>query len=1112
MKKNKILIILSSVLIIYTILGFVILPKILKPQIEDILNENLTQKVTLEKIEFNPFLLKFSVLGLKIFNEKEITIDAKKLLVDFSLFKSIDEQHISFKDVNLEDVFVNVIQFEDGTLNLEKLVKEQAEEKKVEEVTEDKSDIKFQIYKTVLDNAEIKFTKFVKDKEPFKLDISNLNYTFYDMGTFKNTLASHSFNALINTNTEVTINGGMRLDPFEMNGVAELKNFKPTEFLAYEDNLINFDLNDKMYLNLDLGFKVNTKDGLKLEINNANLDVKNLDIKQNNNSIISLKHFALDDLDLNYPENTVSINSLYFDELNSQIINDKNNILNVANLVKNEDNSSSIKKEELLIPTDTTSKVIIEKENKQDDINEDVQNWKVSLKELNVKNSNIKFKDLANSLSVDTKNININLNNFKLDGNDFTLEKVAIAKPNILFNDNKNNLTVENKDVNFIVSNLKSKDSIISLGKVSLSNSSLSFKDLNNSMNVLTKAININLDTLTQNNDLIDIKSLSLNSPNISFIDDKNKLTVLSDSFAINTQDLNINGSDIKANKIKVQTPSLKFNDIKSEMNISTTNINIIATDTSFMEEKLKIAILSLTKPSVSLIDKKNNTSILAKDLSLKINDIYNYKDQVTISKINLSEPDLVFKDIQNKTDVIAKNIYLNVQKISHKNNKLKIVSSSLNKPYVSVTLGKKETVGKKEEDTKKVVEVKKENIKKSKSDFAFDIGPIKIKDMKMTFEDKNLPIAFKTDITKLNGEFSRLNSSSSKPTKLSLEGVVDKYGYTKISGLVDINDIKILTDTNLLFKNIAIKNFTPYSGKFVGREIASGKLNLDLKYNIKKSDLKAQNSVVISDIKFGKDVESPDAVNLPLDLAIALLEDGDGVIDLNLPITGNVDDPEFSIAPIVWKAFTNLIVKAISSPFTLLASVFGISADDIKSIEFEFGKSDILASEKESLDNIAKILEKKKKLAITITPVYNPIKDKLAIQDIKFEQFLIKEMNKIPEGDDYKEALEDVYEDIDGVKDLDDIEESFTKINKEGKEEFDQKAYVEYLRKFLASRQEVSDSELVSLAKTRVSNISKYLLEVKKVSKDAVKIEEIVKQEDAKSKWAVFNLGVSTK
>jgi hypothetical protein len=382
-----------------------------------------------------------------------------------------------------------------------------------------------------------------------------------------------------------------------------------------------------------------------------------------------------------------------------------------------------------------------------------------------------------------------------------------------------------------------------------------------------------------------------------------------------------------------------------------------------------------------------------------------------------------------------------------------------------------------------------------------------------MSFEDKTLPIPFKTDITKLNGEFSRLNSDSSKPTKLSLEGTVDKYGYTKITGIVDINDIKLLTDTNIIFKNIAIKNFTPYSGKFIGREIESGKLNLSLKYNIKKSDLNAQNSIVISDIKLGKTIESPDAVSLPLELAIALLEDTNGVIDLNLPISGNVDDPEFSVAPIVWKVFTNLIVKAITAPFRLLASAFGFSEEDIKSLEFEFGKDTIIASEKESLDNIATILSKKSKLAIKIKPSYHETKDLVALQDYKFEKYLEKKMKKVLKGDDYKKALEELFVELNKSKKLDNVKKSFTKINKDKKETFNNTSYVEHLRKALASKQKVTQVELISLAKKRTENITKYLIEVKKVKKEAIVIEEdITKINNNDSKWLIFDLDVAVK
>jgi hypothetical protein len=261
-----------------------------------------------------------------------------------------------------------------------------------------------------------------------------------------------------------------------------------------------------------------------------------------------------------------------------------------------------------------------------------------------------------------------------------------------------------------------------------------------------------------------------------------------------------------------------------------------------------------------------------------------------------------------------------------------------------------------------------------------------------------------------------------------------------------------------------------------------------------------------------GEKVESPDAVNLPLELAIALLEDSDGIIDIDLPISGNVDDPQFSIAPIVWKVFTNLIVKAITSPFALLGAMLGIDEEKIKSMDFEFGKSDIIPSEKETLDSIAKLLAKKPKLAIKIKPIYNPQKDKKALQDIKFEQFVLKRMEKIPQGDDYKEALEEFYNELKDVKELDKIKETYYKKDKNGKEYFETDRYTEYLRSFLASKQNVSEKELISITEKRIDNIKNYLFNIKQVSKESIIIDDITKQEDEKNKWAVFNFDVSTK
>ena len=998
MKKNRLLIILSSIIAIYAILGFVAVPNIVKPQIEKILNENLNEKTSLEKVSFNPFLLKFSLENFKIYNEKQTIISLKKLLVDFSIIKSLDEKHISFKNLHIKNLFVHLIESKNGVINLETLVKEQTSKKEKSTTKEKKSNIKFQIYKTFLDNAQIKFTKEFENQESFNLDISNLNYTFYDMGTFQNTLASHSFKALINKKTKLKIDGGLRLSPFEMNGNIKLENLKPTDYLVYKKDLFNFYLDEKAYLNLNFGYKINTKEDLKLQINNANFNLHNLDLKQTNKSIFAFKDLVIDDIDLFYPQNKLSIEKVTLNALLSKFQRNKQGVINYSTLIN--------------IPKSKNKKQNVQKKNTE-------QNpWNVTLDEFILSKSNIQFNDLQNRFSTKLEDLNINLLNLQ-------------------------------------------KTEKLSIETISLKNKALNFKH--------KKDVNIN------------IAKLNFKNSNLNLIDEK-----------------------ISLEKTTLNLPNIKIDDYKNKLNLRTTNLSLVANKTSLLNHQIDIKSLNIKKKDFLLKDLKAKKEIKAKKLSFNIDNIQHANNNTKISKVELKHPYVSIKDKKNNTDILAKNIIFDIRKTLYAKNSLKIASSNINKPFISIILGKQT----KKEESKKAI-IKKKAKTSKKSDFEFDIGPVKIKDMAMKFEDKNLPIPFKTDITQLKGEFSRLHSSSSKPTKLQLEGKVDKYGYTKIAGTIDINDIKLLTDTNLLFKNIAIKNFTPYSGKFIGREIEGGKLNLDLKYNIKSSNLKAQNSVIISDIKLGEKVKSPDAVNLPLELAIALLEDSNGVIDIELPVTGNVDDPQFSIAPIVWKVFTNLIVKAISAPFTLLASVFGIDEEELKSLDFEFGKSNILASEKESLDNIAKILTKKPKLAIVVKPTYDPINDKIAIQDIKFDKYLESKMKKVKKGDEYKITLEKLYSKEKSLKPLEELKKEF--INKKDKK-FDNISYVEYLRKTLASKQKVSKKELEVLANNRLKSILQYLIKEKKILKEAVKIDKITKQTDKKLKWSVFNLDITTR
>jgi outer membrane protein OmpA-like peptidoglycan-associated protein len=170
------------------------------------------------------------------------------------------------------------------------------------------------------------------------------------------------------------------------------------------------------------------------------------------------------------------------------------------------------------------------------------------------------------------------------------------------------------------------------------------------------------------------------------------------------------------------------------------------------------------------------------------------------------------------------------------------------------------------------------------------------------------------------------------------------------------------------------MSRLTPYSGKFAGRKIDSGKLTVDLKYKIDKSRLAGENQIVVERLKLGGKVKSPDAVDLPLDFAIALMEDSNGVIDLGLPVSGNLDSPEFSFGALIWKALSNLLTKIVTSPFRALGALLpGGSEEDFKSVTFEPGRSDVPPPEKEKLSKLAAALQKRPQLKLTVQGRYNP-------------------------------------------------------------------------------------------------------------------------------------------
>ncbi|MNM32836.1 AsmA family protein [compost metagenome] len=247
-------------------------------------------------------------------------------------------------------------------------------------------------------------------------------------------------------------------------------------------------------------------------------------------------------------------------------------------------------------------------------------------------------------------------------------------------------------------------------------------------------------------------------------------------------------------------------------------------------------------------------------------------------------------------------------------------------------------------------------------------IGGIAINDGSANFADFSLTPNFATAVQQLNGQIGTIDSRQRKPASVDVKGKVDRYAPVTIKGSVNPFDPMASLDIATSFKRVELTTLTPYSGKFAGYRIRKGRLNLDLHYQITKGQLKAENKVVVEQLQLGEKVDSPDAVSLPLKLAIALLKDVDGKISIELPVSGDLNNPQFSVMPIIWQTLRNLIVKAAAAPFKLIGGlVNGGGSEDLGSVSFAAGSSELSKDAEGALDKLSKALKERPALRLEI-------------------------------------------------------------------------------------------------------------------------------------------------
>jgi uncharacterized protein involved in outer membrane biogenesis len=275
-------------------------------------------------------------------------------------------------------------------------------------------------------------------------------------------------------------------------------------------------------------------------------------------------------------------------------------------------------------------------------------------------------------------------------------------------------------------------------------------------------------------------------------------------------------------------------------------------------------------------------------------------------------------------------------------------------------------------------------------------IRSVVIRDGSANFSDFSIQPNFSAEIVGLGGTVTGLSSAANSRAQVKLTGSVDRFAPVDITGTVNILSAAVFTDLAMNFRNMELTTFNPYSGKYAGYNISKGKLTTELKYKVENRNLDAQHHVVLDQLEFGAATDSKDAVPLPVRLAVALLKDRNGVIDISLPVSGSLDDPEFRVGPIIWQAFVGLLTKIVTAPFALIGSLFG-GGEDLQFVQFAAGSSMLEPSEVNKLSTLAKGLAERPQLRLdiplqTLTPA-----DDAALIEAAYKEMIEPMLAAIP-------------------------------------------------------------------------------------------------------------------
>jgi len=550
-------------------------------------------------------------------------------------------------------------------------------------------------------------------------------------------------------------------------------------------------------------------------------------------------------------------------------------------------------------------------------------------------------------------------------------------------------------------------------------------------------------------------------------------------------------------NTIKLQT--VEVNNISSNTsNPITVNADVVLDETGRLNLQSQILLENLNINSTvdaKQIDLSKFSAWVPANIKLSLNKGYlSFQQDINFNETLISTGDIQVRDLElldhNKTVFLQlKQLNLEQFLLNSAQKSIKLNNIKLDEAQGMLVLSADKQLNLTELVDKSKSKTTQDN---NAGDWKVEIKQIELIDAKTSFVDRSIKPQYHTELSKLNGHIKGLSSSNLAKAKVKLSGVIDSYGKITIDGEINPISDKAYTDLAIVINNLDLQNFNSYSSRYLGFPINRGKADFNLKYKLNQSILKGINNLTFKQLKFGNKTASKQALNLPLKLAVTLLTDGKGVMKINMPVSGNIDDPEFSYGSLVFKAFFKLVTSIVASPFKLLGKLVPGGADlDLSGVQFQAGSSKLKINEQEKLKAMQQILSKKPDLNLELTAITNTQNDSKALGLIKLLQQA--KLKAIPDFADESSIviIEKLYKNQE-------LEKSWGLLRNESTANGIVKTntLLEKAWKELLSSQNI-ESELAQLAKQRTLFIQNQLIEKYTIAEDKIFLKQAQKSQE---------------